>query len=52
MRRILIIDDEEKLRILLARIISKEFVEAQGGSIKVESTEGIGSSFTVTLNKA
>jgi NtrC-family two-component system sensor histidine kinase KinB len=30
--------------------ISKEFIEAQGGQIKVESDFGAGSTFTVTLN--
>lgn len=30
--------------------ISKEFIEAQGGHIKVESDFGAGSTFTVTLN--
>lgn len=30
--------------------ISKEFIEAQGGQINVESEFGIGSTFTLTLN--
>jgi signal transduction histidine kinase len=30
--------------------ISKEFIEAQGGTIRVESDFGAGSVFTVTLN--
>lgn len=32
--------------------ISKEFIEAQGGSISVKSEYGVGSTFTLTLNKA
>lgn len=32
--------------------ISKEFIEAQGGNITLESDFGAGSTFTVTLNKA
>ena len=32
--------------------ISKEFIEAQGGKITMESEFGAGSTFSVTLNKA
>ncbi len=32
--------------------ISKEFMEAQGGSITVESEFGVGSTFTIIMNKA
>jgi signal transduction histidine kinase len=34
----------------LGLAISKEFIEAQGGSINVESEFGIGSTFTISLN--
>lgn len=36
----------------LGLAISKEFIEAQGGGISVESDFGSGSTFTVVLNKA
>ncbi|MGV8138815.1 MAG: ATP-binding protein [Mangrovibacterium sp.] len=36
----------------LGLAISKEFIEAQGGQISVESDLGAGSTFTVILNKA
>jgi NtrC-family two-component system sensor histidine kinase KinB len=36
----------------LGLAISKEFIEAQGGEIKIESEIGVGSTFTVTLNAA
>jgi len=36
----------------LGLAISKEFIEAQGGQIAVESDFGAGSTFTITLNKA
>jgi NtrC-family two-component system sensor histidine kinase KinB len=32
--------------------ISKEFIEAQGGTIAVNSEYGVGSTFTVSLDKA
>ncbi len=35
----------------LGLAISKDFIEAQGGEISVETEFGIGSSFTLTLNK-
>ena len=35
----------------LGLAISKEFIEAQGGKITVESDFGAGSTFTVLLNK-
>jgi two-component system, NtrC family, sensor histidine kinase KinB len=36
----------------LGLAISKEFIEAQGGQISVESDFGAGSVFTVQLNRA
>ncbi len=36
----------------LGLAISKEFIEAQGGQISVESTFGKGSTFSITLNNA
>lgn len=36
----------------LGLAISKEFIEAQGGHISIESDFGAGSTFTITLNKA
>lgn len=35
----------------LGLAISKEFIEAQGGQIKVDSEYGAGSTFTISLNK-
>lgn len=34
----------------LGLAISKEFIEAQGGNIMVESEYGLGSTFTISLN--
>ena len=36
----------------LGLAISKEFIEAQGGQIIVDSEFGAGSTFTLTLNKS